>query len=95
MKSLPCNDLAHNKYHLLVNNTKERFQIKIGNKTVGNNKYAKLLGIKVDHEIDFNEHVSSLGSSTELMNDVFEFIEKPYSIRTILHFRSKRIRTRK
>ena len=29
------------------------------------------------------------------MNDVFEFIEKPYSIRTTSHFRSKRIRTTK
>ena len=32
------------KYHLLINNTKESFQIKIGNETVSNNKYEKLLG---------------------------------------------------
>ena len=30
------------KYHLLINNTKESFQIKIGNKTVSNSKYEKL-----------------------------------------------------
>ena len=48
------------KYHLFINNTKESFQIKIGNETVNNSKYEKLLGIKVDHELNFNEHISSL-----------------------------------
>ena len=48
------------KYHLLINNTKKSFQIKIGNKTVSNSKYEKLLGVKVDHELNFSEHVSSL-----------------------------------
>ena len=46
------------KYHLVINNTKENFQIKIGNETVSNSKYEKLLGVKVDHELNFNEHVS-------------------------------------
>ena len=35
------------------------------------------------------------GLSPELMNDVFEFIEKPYSLRTTSHFRSCTIRTTK
>ena len=48
------------KYHLLANNTKESFQIKIGNETISNSKYEELLGVKVDHELNFNEHVSSL-----------------------------------
>ena len=48
------------KYHLLINNTKESFQIKIGNETVSISKYEKLLGVKVHHELNFNEHVSSL-----------------------------------
>ena len=48
------------KYHLLIDNTKESFQIKIGNETVSNGKYKKLLGVKEDHELNFNEHVSSL-----------------------------------
>ena len=38
------------KYHFLINNPKESFQIKIGNKTVSNSKYEKLLGVKIDHE---------------------------------------------
>ena len=184
------------KYHFLINNTKQSFQIKIVNETVSNSKYEKLLGVKVDHELNFNEHVSSLckkasqklnalsritscmtfdqrrltlnsfiishfsycpivwmfhsrmlnegindiheraprivykdfnssfqelliednslnihhrnlqklvteifkvknGLSPELMNDVFEFIEKPYSLRTTSHFRSRKIRTTK
>ena len=35
------------------------------------------------------------GLSPELMNDVFEFIEKPYSLRTTSHFRSRKIGTAK
>ena len=42
------------KCHLFINNTKESFQIKIGNETVSNSKYEKLLGVKVDHELNFN-----------------------------------------
>ena len=35
------------------------------------------------------------GLSPELMNDVFEFIKKPYSLQTTSHFRSRKIRTTK
>ena len=35
------------------------------------------------------------GLSPELMNGVFEFIEKPYSLRTTPHFRSRKICTAK
>ena len=52
------------KYYLLINNTKEGFQIKISNETVSNSKYEKLLGVKVDHELNFNEHLSSLCNKT-------------------------------
>ena len=38
------------RYLLACNNTKESFQIKIGNETVSNSKYEKLLRIKIDHE---------------------------------------------
>ena len=182
------------KYHLLINNTNKSFQINIGNEIVSNSKYEKILGFKVDHELNFNEHVSSLckkasqklnvlsriaccmtydqrrlilnsfitshffycpivwmfhsrklnerinhiheralrivykdfhssfqelltkdnslnihhrnlqklvteifkvknGLSPDIMNDVFEFIEKPYSLRTTSHFRLRKIRT--
>ena len=33
--------------------------------------------------------------SPELMNDIFEFIEKQYSLQTTSHFRSRKIRTTK
>ena len=42
------------KYHLLINNTKESFQIKICNETVSNSKYEKLLGVIIDHQLNFN-----------------------------------------
>ena len=48
------------KYHLLINNSKESFQIKIGNETVTYSKYEKLPRVKIDHELNFNEHASSL-----------------------------------
>ena len=48
------------KYHLLISNAKESFHIKIGNETGSNSKCEKLLGVKVDHELNFNEHVPSL-----------------------------------
>ena len=49
----------HDKYYLLINNTKESFLIEIGNETVIAN-IKSLLGVKLDHELNFNEHVSSL-----------------------------------
>ena len=51
---------SHDKYQLLINITKESVQLKIGNETVSNSKYERLLGVKIDHELNFNEHVSSL-----------------------------------
>ena len=42
------------KYHLLINNTKESFQSKIGNETVSNSKYEKLLGVKIYHELNLS-----------------------------------------
>ena len=48
------------KYYLLKNNTKESFQIKIGNETISNSKYEKLLGVKIDNELNFIENVLSL-----------------------------------
>ena len=38
------------KYHLFMNNNKESFPIKVGNETVSNRKYKKLLGVKIDYE---------------------------------------------
>ena len=48
------------KHHFLINKNKESFQIKIDNETVTKSKYEKLLGFKIDHELNFNEHVSLL-----------------------------------
>ena len=52
------------KYHLLIDNTNESLQMKIGNETVSNSKYEMLVEVKVDHEFSFNEHASSLCQKT-------------------------------
>ena len=49
--------LAHNTAYYLK---KRKQRIRRNNETVSNSKYEKLLGVKVDHELNFNEHVSSL-----------------------------------
>ena len=36
------------KYHLLINKTKESFQIKIGNETVTSSKFEKLLRVNMN-----------------------------------------------
>ena len=49
------------KYHSLANNNKERFQIRIGNKTFTNGKFEKLLKllrVKINHQLNSNEHVA-------------------------------------
>ena len=46
-------------YNLPINNS-ESYQIKIGNETVTSSKCEKLLGVKTDRELNFNEHVTSL-----------------------------------
>ena len=43
--------------------------MKISNETVSNSKYEKLLGVKVDHELNSNEHVLSLcGKASQKLN---------------------------
>ena len=48
------------RYDLLINNTKESFQIMICSEAISSSKYEKLLWVKVDYELNFNEHVSAL-----------------------------------
>ena len=47
--------------NLLFSYLKKRKQrVRRNNETVSSSKYEKLLGVKIDHELNFNEHVSSL-----------------------------------
>ena len=57
---MKANHDYHDRYHLLINNSKESFQIKTGNETVTNSNCEKLLGVKIYNELNFNEHISSL-----------------------------------
>ena len=47
------------KCHLLVN-TNNTVQIKIGNFGITNSKSEKLLGVKFDHKLSFDGHISKL-----------------------------------
>ena len=47
------------KYHLLVS-TNNAIKIKIGNFDIANTKSEKLLGVKFDHKLSFDDHISDL-----------------------------------
>ena len=47
------------KYHLLLSGG-DSSKITIGNKTISSSKYEKLLGIKIDNNLNFKEHIESL-----------------------------------
>ena len=48
------------KYHLLVNKNMGVCNLKVGDEFISNTSSEKLLGIKIDQEFNFNEHVTSL-----------------------------------
>ena len=54
------NRMKKNQGKLFVNNNKERFQIKIISVTLSKSKSEKLLEVKKDYELNFNEHASML-----------------------------------
>ena len=47
------------KCHLLVS-TNNTVKMKIGNFDINNSKSKKLLGVKVDHKLSFDDHISEL-----------------------------------
>ena len=47
------------KCHLLVS-TNETVKIQVGNYNIANSKREKLLGIKFDHNLNFDKHLSEL-----------------------------------
>ena len=47
------------KYHLLLSGPNSN-DINIGDKTISSSKCEKLLGIKIDNELSFNEHIEDL-----------------------------------
>ena len=51
------------KCHLLVNK-KDKVVINLGEKDIKNSEYEKLLGIKVDTKLNFNEHLNDIISNT-------------------------------
>ena len=47
-------------YPLLVSNANEYYSVKADEKAIAKSKYEKLLGIKNDKQLSFNEHVQLL-----------------------------------
>ena len=45
------------KCQLLITNHEEQVSIKIDSESISGKKWVKLLGIKIDNKLDFNEHV--------------------------------------
>ena len=48
------------KFHLILSDPSDEFSIKIENVDVKNSKCQKLLGVKIDSKLTFNDHVASL-----------------------------------
>ena len=48
------------KCHLLVNKKNDEVVIKLGETEIKNSEYEKLLGIKVDTKLNFNEHLNDI-----------------------------------
>ena len=48
------------KCHLLVANQKEMTSVKLGGKVITNDQSVELLGVKIDKNLNFTEHVTKL-----------------------------------
>ena len=58
--------LNPDKCKLLVTNHEEDVSISLDNEVIRGNKSVKLLGIKIDNKLDFNDHISSICKKTSL-----------------------------
>ena len=52
--------LNADKCKLLITNHEADISIKVGCKTIIGQKSVKLLGIKLDNKLDFNEHITNM-----------------------------------
>ena len=50
------------KFHLLLSDTNQKYSIRVHNADIKSSKCEKLLGIKIDNKLTFDEHVSSICS---------------------------------
>ena len=48
------------KFHLILSDTNQDYSVKVDKCSIKNSKSAKLLGIKIDNKLKFDEHVSDL-----------------------------------
>ena len=69
------------KCHLLVN-TNESVKITIRDFDINNSSCEKLLGVKFDNKISFDEHITNLCLIKN--NTIYEFLKKTYSYECLL-----------
>ena len=50
------------KFHLLLSDADQKFHVKVGELQIGNINTEKLLGIKIDNKLSFENHVSDICS---------------------------------
>ena len=48
------------KFHMILSETNQDYHIQAGNLLIGNSHTEKLLGIKIDNKLNFDDHVSDL-----------------------------------
>ena len=67
------------KCHLLIS-TNNTVKMKIGHFHIANSRNEKLLGVKFDSKLTFDDHISELCKKTCIKsNTIHEYIEKAYS----------------
>ena len=64
---------------MISSNTPEHIWVKVGQEIIWENRHVKLLGLVIDKELKFNEHVSILckKASTKWL-DFYHFIRRGY-----------------
>ena len=53
------------KYHVLIS-AKEKMCVNIGTTEIANSKCKKLLGIKIDNNLNFEDHIGSIWKRLQL-----------------------------
>ena len=54
------------KFHLILSDPSEQHSVLVGNNSIQNSKCEKLLGIKIDNKLTFDEHISCICSKASL-----------------------------
>ena len=79
--------MSFGKCHLLVS-TNNTIKIKTGNFDINNSKHEKLLAVKFDYKLSFDDHISELckkaSRKIHALSRVYEYFKKTYSYECVL-----------